>query len=91
MLRFAAAAQVMELLHDLAREGLAVVVVLHDLSLAIRFCDRLYLLDKGRIAACGPPHAVLDSGDAERVFGVTLLRGPDWAIPWSRREDKDAR
>ncbi|MGQ9371975.1 ABC transporter ATP-binding protein [Azospirillum sp. ST 5-10] len=78
---------VMELLRTLSREGMAVVVVLHDLALAIRFCDRLCLLEDGTVAASGPPHAVLDTGDAERVFGVHLLRGPDWAIPWTRREE----
>ncbi|WP_245593348.1 ABC transporter ATP-binding protein [Azospirillum halopraeferens] len=79
---------VMELLRDLAREGMAVVVVLHDLALAIRFCDRLCLLDAGRLAAAGPPHAVLDGGDAERVFAVRLLRGPDWVLPWTRVEEE---
>lgn len=77
--------QVMELLHDLSREGMAVVVVLHDLSLAVRFCDRLCLLDHGRVAAAGAPAAVLDSGVAERVFAVALKRGDGWAIPWERR------
>lgn len=78
--------QVMELLRTLAAEGMAVAVVLHDLALAVRFCDRLVLLERGSVAAAGPPDSVLADGVAERVFGVTLLRGPGWAIPWDRRE-----
>lgn len=76
--------QVMELLRQLAGEGLAIAVVLHDLSLAARYCDRLCLLEAGTVAACAAPGAVLDSGVAERVFGVRLLRGEGWAIPWQR-------
>jgi iron complex transport system ATP-binding protein len=75
---------VMETLRQLARDGMAVIVVLHDLSLAARFCDRLCLLAGGRVAALGRPEAVLASGDAERVFRVRLLRGEGWAIPWER-------
>lgn len=77
---------VMELVRSLAGEGMAVVVVLHDLALAVRFCDRLCLLDDGRVAATGAPEAVIGGGVAERVFAVTLKRGPGWAIPWTRRE-----
>lgn len=77
--------QVMELMRNLARDGMAVTVVLHDLSLAMRFCDRLYLLDAGRAAASGAPADVIGSAVAERVFSVTLKRGDGWAIPWKRR------
>lgn len=77
--------QVMELLRELSREGIAVVVVLHDLSLAVRFCDRLCLLEHGRVAASGEPSVVFDDGTAERVFAVDLRRGDGWAIPWRRR------
>jgi iron complex transport system ATP-binding protein len=78
---------VMELLRALAGEGMTVVVVLHDLSLAMRFCDRLYLLEAGTVAAAGRPDEVLESGVAERVFGVRLLRGEGWALPWTRLEE----
>ena len=78
--------QVMELLRDLAREGRAVMVVLHDLTLAMRFCDRLILLDNGLVAADGPPEAVLADPAAERVFAVNLRRGDGWVLPWTRRE-----
>ena len=50
--------QVMELLRATARKGRGVIVVLHDLALAARFCDRLILLAaaaswwRGRRRAC---------------------------------------
>lgn len=37
----------------------AVVLVLHDLNLAARYADRVVLLDRGRLAASGPPRHVL--------------------------------
>jgi len=59
--------QVMALLAELAGDGRAVVAVLHDLSLAGRYCHRLALMDAGRIVACGPAAEVLT---AERVAAV---------------------
>ena len=41
-----------------AAAGHAVVVVLHDLTLAARWCDRIVLLAGGRLVADGPPRAV---------------------------------
>lgn len=78
--------QLMELLRDLAQEGRAVMVVLHDLTLAMRFCDRLILLERGTAAAEGAPESVLADPAAERVFGVNLRRGDGWVLPWTRRE-----
>lgn len=83
--------QVMELLRDLAREGRAVMVVLHDLTLAMRFCDRLILLERGRVAAEGDPAAVLADPAAERVFAVNLRRGDGWVLPWTRRDEHTGR
>ena len=51
--------EVMALLADRARAGALVIVVLHDLSVAARFCDRILLLDDGRLVADGAPAAVL--------------------------------
>lgn len=50
---------VMELLQKEAASGALVVAVLHDLPLAARYCDRLIMLHHGRIAADGPPPAIL--------------------------------
>lgn len=66
---------VMALLQGLARRGALIVVVLHDLSIAARFCDRLLLLDQGRLVADGAPDAVLTDAALARVYGVTAWRG----------------
>lgn len=65
-------------LRDLAeRDGLAVVVVTHDLNLAGRFCSHLLLLDEGRSVAAGPPSDVLRPDILEPVYDVELLAGRD--------------
>ena len=57
----------------LVRElGVTTVVVLHDLNLAARYCDRLLLLSHGRVIATGPVDEVLDPGVLESVYGVRV-------------------
>jgi iron complex transport system ATP-binding protein len=50
------------------------VVVLHDLNLAARYCDRLLLLDQGRVAATGTPDEVLRPAVLEPVYDIGVER-----------------
>ncbi len=59
-----------KLLANLARQGMLVVAVTHDLNLALQFADRVLLLESGKIAADGAPATVLNPDNIERVFGV---------------------
>ena len=62
---------VMSLVREVARErGGIVVAVLHDLALACRFCDRIVVLDRGRVAADGAPEAAVTPEILRRVYGV---------------------
>jgi iron complex transport system ATP-binding protein len=63
----------------LAEEGLGVLAVLHDLNQAGR-CDRLVLLDRGRVVADGTPREVLREGVLDRVYR-TRVRVVDGARP----------
>ena len=58
--------KVMAVLRALAKDGRAVVIVLHDLTLAARFCDTLFLLNKGRLAGAGTPDKVLSAKKPEK-------------------------
>ena len=63
--------QVMEFARSFTRQGgTAGVVVLHELDLAARFCDRLVLLVGGRVMAVGPPAAVLTETNLRTAFGI---------------------
>lgn len=54
-------------------KGAAVLVILHDLNLAARYCDRLLLLDRGRPHALGSPEQVLRAEPLQAVFGLEVL------------------
>jgi iron complex transport system ATP-binding protein len=77
--------QTMHLLRGQARHGKGTLVVLHDLSLAARFCDRVHLLHRGRIVAEGSPRDVLSSENLSAVYGIEVKRFGDdaeWIIPF---------
>jgi iron complex transport system ATP-binding protein len=57
------------LVRDLARAGTTVLLVTHNLNLAARYADHLVLLHAGRVAAAGPPAAVLAPDVVSRVYG----------------------
>ena len=67
--------QVMEFFAKLATGERAAIVVLHDLTMAMRFCQRLILLNEGRVHADGPPREVLTPATLEAVYGVAAKFG----------------
>ncbi|CAM3738460.1 ABC transporter ATP-binding protein [Kibdelosporangium persicum] len=63
--------EVLELVRRLQRErGLTVVTVLHDLSQAARYADRIVALRDGVVHTQGPADEVVDAGLLHAVFGV---------------------
>lgn len=65
------ALQTMAILRGLAGGGTAVAVVLHDVTLALRSCDRAVVLDEaGRLAAAGPAEQTLTPSVLDPVFAV---------------------
>lgn len=79
--------QVLALLRRRAQAGDAVVVVLHDLALAARHCDRVMVMDHGRVVADGRPSEVLEDGLLARIYGIQVARGEyqgaPFLLPWS--------
>ncbi len=65
----------MEVFASLLREGRSVVVSLHDLGLAARWCTRLIMMDGGVVVADGPPAAVLTAENLRRVYGIEAYFG----------------
>jgi iron complex transport system ATP-binding protein len=61
------------LLLNLAKEGMGVVVVTHNINLASLFSDRLLLLDQGKPHALGPPGQVLTHENVHSIYGRDIL------------------
>lgn len=84
--------QVMEILRARADVGQTVIVVLHELTLAARFCDRLLLLDQGRVAAMGSAAQVLTDQNLDLTYRVSVARGHHdgvgYLLPWRRANGK---
>ena len=81
--------EILDLIKGLCRENrLTVVVALHDLNLAIHYCDRLLLINNGRIHAEGTPAEVINTRNLEQVYGpgnyvhTHPLSGLPVVLPW---------
>lgn len=75
--------EVLRLARRLAAAGRAVVVVLHDLSLAAAYADDVAMIAAGTLAAFGPPAGVLTADRVESVYAtpVRILADPDTGRP----------
>ncbi|WP_333605561.1 ABC transporter ATP-binding protein [Novosphingobium sp.] len=63
------AAALVRRFREQAQAGRGVVLVLHDLAMAMNHADRVIVLHEGRLAADGAPETALDPQVIERVWG----------------------
>lgn len=74
---------VLRIARDIAAQDRAVIVVLHDLSLAAAYADSIAMLHHGKLVASGPPHDVLTAARIEAIYGteVRIIPDPDTGRP----------
>ena len=74
---------IFELMSSLARSGLAVLLVSHQLNLVARFADTIVLLDRGKVATTGSPADVMRADTLESIYGwpVVITRDPAVGAP----------
>ena len=77
----------MQLLQDAARAGAAVLAVIHDLTLAARFADRVLMMQAGRVVAEGETATILQPDRIADIFGVepAMLELDGVSLPLPRR------
>lgn len=66
--------QLYSMLQTLRQQGKCVIIVMHDLPEALACADHVLLMKGGRLITEGAPAAILQSGKADEVFGVSLRR-----------------
>ncbi len=66
--------RLMELAKELARKGKAVVLVLHDLSLAMRIADVMVVMKEGKILQIGSPKEIYQSDVLQKAFDVKTIQ-----------------
>lgn len=81
---------IMEVLRELVdTDDVGVLIVLHDLNLAAAFCDRLVVLDQGRVHSRGRPIELLTTTFVESLYGpvadVVELGEARYVVPARRR------
>ncbi|OOF47332.1 ABC transporter ATP-binding protein [Rodentibacter trehalosifermentans] len=65
--------EVMQLVHQLSRElNLGVVIVIHDINLAARFCDHLVALHSGKLLAQGNVQDIVNKASLQQIYGIEL-------------------
>lgn len=65
--------QILKILKDLNTDHkMTLILAMHDLNLASKFCNRLILLDEGQIVRDGSPEQVLEKNILEQVYGVEI-------------------
>jgi ferric hydroxamate transport system ATP-binding protein len=76
--------EVLALVRRLAHAGgLGVVLVLHDVNMAARVCDRILALHTGRLVADGPPAGLMTPETLQAVYGIAMgvMPHPDTGRP----------
>ena len=59
--------EVLDVMRDLARKGMTMVVVTHEMGFAREVCDRIVFIDEGRIVEEGPPDEFFKAAQSERA------------------------
>lgn len=84
--------EVMHLVRKAAHErGIACAAVMHDINLALRFCDRFLLLKDGKVSACGT-RDIITKETLEDAYGVSVDLVPydDTYLVVPQRKENDA-
>lgn len=67
--------EIMKVLKNLKEQGRGIVLTSHDLPQSFTFCDKIYLMENGRVAACGKPEEIADQqGLIKKIMKVNLQR-----------------
>lgn len=64
--------EVMKMAKNLANQGKIVIIVVHDLNMAMRYSDKILLLEKGTVISTGKPKEVLTEKNIKKVYDIDV-------------------
>ena len=64
--------EIVDILHVFKEQGKTILVTIHDLNLARRFCDRITILCRGKLFYSGNPEDAFAEENIKQVFGVNV-------------------
>ena len=59
--------EVLQVIRDLAKEGMTMILVTHEMGFAREVCDRVFFLADGELVESGPPEEVFDKPEHQRT------------------------
>ncbi|MGM9525716.1 MAG: ABC transporter ATP-binding protein [Peptococcaceae bacterium] len=62
--------EIMDLIRKLNQAGKTIIMVLHDLNLALEYSDHIFLMDQGQIRSQGTPQQIVASGLLDQIFHI---------------------
>ena len=84
--------EVLDLLLETKKKGVAIIIAIHDLNLALRYCDKFMILHQGKVFASGGEE-VINKKNIETVYGVKVevleKAGQKFIIPFEPLEKTD--
>ncbi|MCO4319452.1 ATP-binding cassette domain-containing protein [Phyllobacterium sp. 21LDTY02-6] len=78
--------EILSLVHRLSQQkGLGVVVVLHDVNMAARYCDEIIALHSGKMIARGTPDEIMTPESLAAIYGINMdvIKHPSTGVPVS--------
>ncbi len=74
--------QVMNIMRSRAEAGVGVLIVMHDLNLAMQMCNKLVLIDDGKLLAEGENSQVLTDNHLKTAFNIEVTRWERDGVPF---------
>lgn len=62
--------EILDIIEKMRKEGKTIIISMHDVNLAIKYCSRLALLSSGKIYAIGKPDEIIDEKSISEVYGI---------------------
>ena len=66
--------EIMELLKQMKKKQKSIITVLHDIDIALKYSDKIMIIDDGKLVFFGTPEEAIASDAIKKVFGITCLK-----------------